>query len=121
MGTSRFYAEVRRLNDILNLAQQGIPVLFLLDEILQGTNSHDRLVGAEAVLRTLLQGEAIGVVTTHDLAITEIAHRLGRRATNVHFQDRMENGELAFDYRLHTGVVSRSNAIELMRAAGLKI
>ncbi len=121
MGTSRFYAEVRRLNDILNLAQQGNAVLFLLDEILQGTNSHDRLVGTEAVLRALLQGEAIGVVTTHDLAIAEIGYRLGRHATNMHFQDRMENGALVFDYLLHAGVVARSNAIELMRAAGLKI
>jgi hypothetical protein len=120
-GTSRFYAEVQRLNAILNHAQSGKPVLFLLDEILQGTNSHDRVVGAEAVLRAMLESGAIGVVTTHDLAIAEIAGRLGGRAVNMHFQDRMENGTLVFDYVLHNGVVTRSNAIDLMRAAGLKI
>jgi hypothetical protein len=121
MGASRFYAEVERLNDILNNAQEGNPVLFLLDEILHGTNSHDRVVGAEAVLRALLEGKGIGLVTTHDLAIAGIADQLGPRATNMHFRDRMENGSLVFDYVLYPGVVTRSNAIELMRAAGLKI
>jgi DNA mismatch repair ATPase MutS len=120
-GTSRFYAEVERLNDILNHAQGGNPVLFLLDEILHGTNSHDRVVGAEAILRAMLESKAIGVVTTHDLAIAEIAGRLGHCAANMHFQDRMENGSLVFDYLLHSGVVTRSNAIDLMRAAGLRI
>ena len=120
-GTSRFYAEVRRLNDILNHAQQGTAVLFLVDEMLHGTNSHDRVVGAEAVLRALLEADAIGVVTTHDLAIAGIAAQLMDRAANMHFQDRMDNGTLAFDYILQPGIVTRSNAIELMRAAGLRI
>jgi len=72
-GTSLFYAEIRRLNDILSLAEAGFPVLFLLDEILHGTNSHDRVVGAEAVLRALVKHHAVGLVTTHDLAIAAIA------------------------------------------------
>jgi DNA mismatch repair ATPase MutS len=108
------------LNDILNHAQQGTAVLFLVDEMLHGTNSHDRVVGAEAVLRALLEADAVGVVTTHDLAIAGAA-QLGVRAANMHFQDRMDNGTLAFDYILQPGVVTRSNAIELMRAAGLRI
>ena len=98
-----------------------MPVLFLLDEFLQGTNSHDRRIGAEAIVRGLLRRDAIGLLTTHDLALTEIAEALGKKATNQHFEDRLENGTLVFDYRLRPGVVQRSNALELMRSVGLDV
>jgi len=96
-------------------------VLFLLDEILNGTNSHDRGIGAEAVVRNLARSGAIGLVTTHDLALTRLADSLSPRATNVHFQDHLEDGVIAFDYRMHPGVVTKSNALELMRAVGLDV
>jgi hypothetical protein len=120
-GKSRFYAEITRLRQIVELARQSMPVLFLLDEILHGTNSHDRRIGAEAVVRTLLQTPSIGMVTTHDLALTRLADDLAPAATNVHFADEMVNGELHFDYRLHLGVVQHSNALALMRAVGLQV
>ena len=119
-GTSRFYAEIQRLHDIMELAKKG-PALFLLDEILHGTNSHDRAVGAEAVIRGLIQRGAIGLVTTHDLALTKLADALEPRAANFHFEDHLENGRMVFDYRLHTGVVQKSNALALMRAVGLEV
>jgi DNA mismatch repair ATPase MutS len=119
-GTSRFYAEIQRLRDIMGLAKQST-ALFLLDEILHGTNSHDRAVGAEAVIRGLLARGAIGLVTTHDLALTRLADALSPRAANFHFQDHLENGRMVFDYRLQTGVVEKSNALELMRAVGLEV
>jgi hypothetical protein len=119
-GTSRFYAEIQRLRDIMNLTKK-MPVLFLLDEILHGTNSHDRAVGAEAVIRGLIDRGAIGLVTTHDLALTKLAGSLSPRAANFHFQDHLENGRMVFDYRLHAGVVEKSNALELMRAVGLEV
>jgi DNA mismatch repair ATPase MutS len=96
-------------------------VLFIVDEILQGTNSHDRRVGVEAVLHSLLDRGAIGLITTHDLALAEIAESLAPRARNVHFEDHLENGRMAFDYRLREGVVTHSNAIALMRAVGLDV
>ncbi|HEX9103182.1 MAG TPA: DNA mismatch repair protein MutS [Polyangia bacterium] len=120
-GASRFYAEITRLKQLVDLSRAAPPLLFLLDEILAGTNSHDRRIGAEAVVRGLLDHGAIGLVTTHDLALAEVAEALRPRARNVHFEDRMVDGQLEFDYRMRDGVVQHSNAIALMRAVGLEI
>lgn len=119
-GASRFYAEITRLRQILELTESA-PVLFLLDEILHGTNSHDRRIGAEGVLRALIQRNAIGLVTTHDLALTLIAEELATRVANVHFEDHLERGRMTFDYLLRPGVLQRSNALELMRSVGLNV
>jgi hypothetical protein len=119
-GTSRFYAEITRLKELADLAEREVPLLFLLDEILHGTNSHDRRIGAEAVVRGLVAKGAVGLVTTHDLALTELAgsdHALA----NAHFEDQVKDGEIAFDYRLRPGVVAHSNALALMRAVGLRV
>ena len=94
---------------------------FLLDEILHGTNSHDRRIGAEAVVRAFLQRAAVGLVTTHDLALARIVDDEALDLRNVHFEDRIEDGKMLFDYRLHEGVVERSNALELMRSVGLEV
>ncbi len=120
-GISRFYAEIRRLKQIIDLTQGPRAVLFLLDEFLQGTNSQDRRRGAEAMVRRLVERGAIGLVTTHDLALAQIADGLGPRASNAHFQDRLEDGKLLFDYRLQPGIVETSNALELMRSIGLDV
>jgi DNA mismatch repair ATPase MutS len=119
-GTSRFYAEIQRLKNIMDLAKES-PVLFLLDEILHGTNSHDRALGAEALVRGLVGRGAIGLVTTHDLALAKVAESLSPKARNVHFEDHLENGRMVFDYRLRPGIVQKSNALELMRAVGLEV
>lgn len=120
-GHSRFYSEILRIRDVVERARGPLPVLFLLDEILHGTNSHDRRIGAEAIVRALVEAGAIGIVTTHDLALTNLVTTLGSRARNVHFEDRIENGRMVFDYRMRDGVVERSNALELMRAVGLDV
>ena len=95
-----------------------MPVLFLLDELLAGTNSHDRRIGAAAVVRGLVERGATGLLTTHDLALAEVVGDLGVHAKNVHFSDWFENGEMRFDYKMRPGVVQTSNALELMRAIG---
>lgn len=120
-GTSHFYAEILRLRQLVALAEGETPVLFLLDEILHGTNSHDRLIGAEAVVRALLERGALGMVTTHDLALARMADDPAIHAVNVHFVDHLEDGEMQFDYQLHPGVVTKSNALELMRSIGLEV
>ncbi len=117
-GASRFWAELTRLRTVSELADAG-PTLFLLDEILHGTNSHDRQIGAEALLRSLLERGALGLMTTHDLALAKAAQALEPQAKNVHFQDELIDGELVFDYQMRSGVVNRSNALELMRSLGL--
>jgi len=120
-GVSRFYAEILRLRQILDLTENSRPVLFLIDEVLHGTNSHDRRIGAEALVHGLVERGAVGLITTHDLALAEITSRLGEKAANVHFEDQIENGKIHFDYRMRPGVVRKSNAIELMRQVGLEI
>jgi hypothetical protein len=118
-GVSRFYAELLRLRQILDLTAGALPVLFLIDEFFHGTNSHDRRIGAEALVRGLLKRGACGLVTTHDLALAEIVESLDGQGANVHFEDRIENGQIRFDYVMRPGVVRKSNALELMRSVGL--
>ena len=120
-GLSRFYAEISRLKQIYELSSRDIPVLFLLDELLSGTNSYDRRLGTESFLRSVLARNAIGLVTTHDLALAEIAERFGPAAANYHFRDTFENGRLHFDYRLMPGIVQTTNALLLMRSIGLDV
>ena len=120
-GRSRFFAEITRIRELADRARGPVPLLFLLDELFHGTNSHDRLVGASGILRSLLDRGAIGMITTHDLALTAVADDLSPRGANVHFEDRFEAGEIHFDYRMKPGPVTRSNALALMRAVGLDV
>jgi DNA mismatch repair ATPase MutS len=121
-GRSGFYTEILHIRAVFKLAESGkLPLLFLFDELLEGTNSKDRRIGAEGLLRVLLDRGAIGIVTTHDLALTEIGQSLGQSLRNMHFQDYVENGHMRFDYTLREGVVAKSNAIELMRLIGLRV
>ncbi|MFL5244319.1 MAG: MutS-related protein [Gemmataceae bacterium] len=120
-GRSRFYAEITRVRQLVDVAKGPLPLLFLLDEIFHGTNSHDRRLGAEGVVRSLIGLNAIGLITTHDLALAEIADHLSPQVANVHFEDQMKGDEISFDYRVHPGVVQHSNALALMRAVGLEV
>jgi hypothetical protein len=119
-GISHFYAEIKRLRQVVDLSSTQ-PALFLLDEVLQGTNSHDRRAGTEGVLRTLVRNGAIGLVTTHDLALTSLEQVFPEHVCNAHFQERFEDDRLSFDYCLRPGVVTTSNGIELMKSIGLDV
>lgn len=114
-GRSRFFAEITRLGSLVDLTRGNVPLLFLLDELLSGTNSHDRLIGATGVVHGLLQRSAIGVITTHDLALTQMD------GLNLHFEDHFEDGRITFDYKIRPGIVTKSNALELMRSIGLDV
>jgi MutS domain V len=120
-GSSRFYAEITRLRELKELAGRDPPLLFLIDEILQGTHSNDRRIGAQAVLGALIGLGSIGLASTHDLALTELPGLGEGVMRNVHFEDHLENGRMRFDYRLREGVVTKSNGLELMRAIGLRV
>lgn len=120
-GSSRFYAEITRLRKILDLAAEKPPLLFLLDELLQGTNSNDRRIGAEGVVLALLKRGSIGLVSTHDLALVDIGNSLHGQLHNVHFQEEFEDGTMHFDYKLRDGVVTKSNGLALMRSIGLDV
>jgi hypothetical protein len=132
---SGFYTEALRLRRIADLldgplpphdaksASWGprLPVMFLFDELLSGTNSKDRRIAAEGVIRMMLAKGAIGLVTTHDLSLTEIAAIFPGEVKNVHLQDHVDHGKMAFDYKLRDGVITHSNALELMRMIGLDV
>ena len=120
-GSSRFYAEITRLRQILDLTGSVPPALFLLDELLQGTNSKDRRIGGEGIVRAFVERGSIGLVSTHDLALADIGSNLDGYLRNVHFQDELTNGRITFDYKLREGVVTKSNGLELMRSIGLRI
>ena len=120
-GRSHFYAEILRLRAVCDLARTHPPVLFLLDELLAGTNSHDRLAGATGVVKALLASGALGLLSTHDLALTEISGREASLIRNAHFEDSVVEDKLHFDYRLRDGIVTRSNGLALMRLIGLDV
>ena len=122
-GVSHFYAELRRLKRVIDLARapDRAPVLFLLDEILHGTNSRERVLGACAVVRELVERRALGAVSTHDLGITALGEELGGKVQNVHFEEQVEDGRMTFDYVLRPGIVQSSNALRLMRAVGIDV
>jgi predicted ATPase len=141
-GRSTFFAEILHIRKVFDLAgakftgdgnslpgaalnfekeRESRALLFLFDELLEGTNSKDRRIGAERLIQGLLERGAIGIVTTHDLALTEITAEVGDVIRNVHFEDQVEGNEMHFDYRLRDGVVAKSNAIALMRIIGLEM
>jgi DNA mismatch repair ATPase MutS len=102
-------------------AEDRPPVLFLLDELLRGTNAHARHVGGAAVVRHMLARGATGLVATHDVALSELERELPGRIRNLHFTDVVEDGEMRFDYRLRQGVVKTSNALRLLAMAGIDV
>jgi len=119
--TSHFHAVITRLRRVMDVQDGNRPLLFLIDEILQGTNSRDRIHGAEAVVRKLIERGGVGLVTTHDLELTRIVDTLDGRAANVHFVDVLRDNEIHFDYKMRPGVVQTSNALALMRKMGLEV
>lgn len=120
-GRSSFYTEILHIRRVFNDAHEKVPLIFLFDELLEGTNSKDRRIGAQGLIQALLKRHAIGIVTTHDLALTEIAPSVGNTLRNMHFEDQVADGKMRFDYKLREGVVEKSNALELMRLIGLEM
>lgn len=120
-GVSHFYAEVRRLQQIVTAAREGKPLLFLLDEILHGTNSRERQLGARWVLAELIARGAAGAVSTHDMDLMALPDELADRVEVVHFRESVAEGQMTFDYRMRPGPVMAGNALRLMRSVGLEV
>ena len=118
-GRSKFMAEVDRLRETICLSKAGRPVLFLIDEILSGTNSRDRRIAAESVIEVLVAGGAVGALSTHDLALTEIAEVADLRGINVHMESEDSDRPLAFDYRVKPGIMRQANALAIVRMMGI--
>lgn len=120
-GVSHFYAELEKLKRVIDMARADARVLFLLDEILHGTNSRERLIGARAVVRELVRLGAVGGVSTHDLGLSDLEESLPEAVRNVHFEEQVEGEKMTFDYKLRAGVVTSSNALRLMRLVGIDV
>lgn len=118
---STFYAELKKLESILKRVRAHEPVFLLLDEILRGTNSQDRHAGAVALIHQLLAENAVGILATHDLALTDIAKESEGQVLNYHFDVQVKGEELFFDYRLKPGVCTSMNATLLMRKIGIHL
>lgn len=121
-GVSRFYAELRKLKVILDAARKasaGAPSCFLVDEILSGTNSRERAIGARSLLMALIESGAFGAASTHDLELHALAEH--PKVEICHFEEQVENGKLAFDHKLRPGPVVSSNALRLMHEIGLDV
>ena len=95
--------------------------MFVLDEILQGSNARERLLGARSLVADLIRKGAIGLVTTHDLALADLEEKHAGKVRNVHFADHVENGRMRFDYKMQPGVIDSTNALRLMKANGLPV
>jgi ABC-type multidrug transport system fused ATPase/permease subunit len=121
-GVSYFFAEVQRIKGILDQAQHHPHrCLFFLDELFMGTNTKERQVASRQILLMLLESGAAGAVTTHDLTLCELAAERPAAIRNVHFRDEMKNDEMTFDYRLREGIVQTTNALEVLRRAGVPV
>jgi hypothetical protein len=125
-GLSHFYAELLRLKSIEDAVRKAsangeAPILFLLDEILHGTNSRERTLGAKSVVRDMIGRGAIGAVSSHDLHLATLEEESEGRVKNFHFSDHIEDGKMTFDYRLTSGVVKSTNALRLMKLVGLAV
>jgi hypothetical protein len=120
-GVSHFYAELQKLKAVLDATSQPLPVLFLLDEILHGTNSRERQIGARWIMSELLQRGALGAVSTHDMVLCRLSPELMSHVRLVHLREDVQGQEMTFDYRLREGPVSEGNALRLMRRIGLPV
>jgi MutS domain V len=120
-GVSHFYAELNKLKAVVDATSGEKPVFFLLDEILHGTNSVERQIGARWVIGELIQRGASGAVSTHDMGLAQLSADLMSHVTLIHFRESVKNGEMSFDYKAHPGPVQAGNALRLMRRIGLDV
>ena len=119
--TSSFYAELKRLKQLIDIAKDGCQVFFLLDEVLRGTNSHDRQVGSKALIRQLARQQTSGIIATHDLALGALEQELPQNVRNAHFDVQINGEEMSFDYKLYQGICTSLNASILMKKIGIEM
>jgi hypothetical protein len=120
-STSTFYAELKKLKEVIDAVYNNEKVFLLLDEILRGTNSADRHTGSKALIKQLIHHKAAGLIATHDLELAKLADEFPDRIHNYHFDVQVANDELYFDYKLKKGVCMSMNASILMKKIGIEI
>lgn len=116
---SYFYAELLRLQQLLELLRKGERLFVIIDEMLKGTNSVDKLNGSKELVKQLISLSAAGIVATHDLKLTELASQFPASIQNLCFEVQLTNDDLSFDYQLRSGVTQTMNATFLMKKMGI--
>lgn len=116
-GISTFYAELKRIKNILDMANKNINTIFLIDEIFRGTNSVDRLLGAKTVIMKLNSLKILGLITTHDLELCQLESN--KNIINYNFSEHYENNKIIFDYKIKTGISKTTNGKFLMEMVGI--
>lgn len=116
---SYFFAELKRIKGVLERLQNGERIFVILDEMLKGTNSVDKLNGSKQLIRKLVEFESVSLIATHDLKLSEMENEFPRKVFNKCFEIRIENNELVFDYLLSDGVTQTMNATFLMKKMGI--
>lgn len=120
-STSTFYAELKKLKEVINSVYNNEKVFLLLDEILRGTNSADRHAGSKALIKQLIHHKAVGLIATHDLELAKLADEFPDKIHNYHFDVQVANDELYFDYKLKRGICQSMNASLLMKKIGIEL
>ena len=116
---SYFFAELKRIKRLLEMLNQGTPVFVILDEMLKGTNSVDKLNGSKALVERLAGIKSVSLIATHDLKLSEMENQLPGKVENYCFEIRIENNEMIFDYKLTHGITQTMNATFLMKKMGI--
>ncbi|MDR2038358.1 MAG: hypothetical protein LBQ60_10595 [Bacteroidales bacterium] len=120
--TSSFYAELKRLKQLIDITREGGQrIFFLLDEVLRGTNSRDRQIGSMALVRQLARQNVSGIIATHDLTLGDLETEMPDRISNAHFDVQINGEDMSFDYQLHPGICTSLNASILMKKIGINI
>jgi DNA mismatch repair ATPase MutS len=120
-NTSSFYAELKKLAQIIKVVEQKEKVFLLLDEILRGTNSNDRHTGSVALIRQLIKNNAPGIIATHDLALSSLTEEQGQTIDIYNFDVKIQGDELYFDYKINHGICISLNASILMKKMGIEV
>jgi DNA mismatch repair ATPase MutS len=120
-STSTFYAELKKLKEIIEAVNNNEKIFLLLDEILRGTNSADRHTGSTALIKQLIHKNAAGLLATHDLELAKMSEQYPGNIENYHFDVQVANDELYFDYKLKRGICSSMNASILMKKIGIEL
>ena len=113
-GISTFYAEINRIKEMIEYEKNGQPMLCLIDEIFKGTNSEDRIYGAQKAITQLTKPYCITLITTHDAKLCELEN-----ISNYHFEEYYDNDKIKFDYQIHSGTSKTRNAKYLLKMAGI--
>ena len=116
---SYFYAELKRLRVLIAMVESGEPLLFILDEILKGTNSVDKSEGSKLFIRRMISSKGTGLIATHDISLGELENEYPGIVLNKCFEIEITGDKVSFDYRLRDGITTRMNASLLMREMGI--